>query len=142
MKHRRLRNTALSTALGLGVLALAFSTASATDDAPPSIKKVMQVLNKGGNAASGKLKKALSSGSPDWTTIKDSSKQFAELGTTLGKNDPPKGGADSWKSLTESYATDCKALDVAAQKEDLAGTKAAFQKLSTSCMTCHKSHKG
>lgn len=142
MQNRRIRKAAISSVLGLGVLTVAFGTASATDDAVPSIKKVMQVLNKGGKAESAKLKKELANGSPDWKAVQSSSKQFATLGATLAKNEPPKGEADSWKMMSDAYAADCKALDEAAQKEDLVGAKAAFMKLSNSCMTCHKAHKG
>ena len=141
ISKKRLRDAAASGLLALGVLGLALTTAGARDDETPTIKKIMQVLNKGGKAQSAKLKKELGNASPDWTAIQASAKEFATFGPELVKNEPPKGDAESWKKLAGAYGVESKALDTAAEKKDLTAVKAAFDKLSMACMTCHKAHK-
>ena len=63
------------------------------------------------------------------------------MSAALSKFDPPRGDASSYKALASNYNKNAMALDTAAQKEDLAATKAAFTKLSASCKECHSAHK-
>jgi hypothetical protein len=88
------------------------------------------------------LRKALNSGEPDWATIQKQTKELATLARTLGKNDPPKGERESWEKLTKAYTNNAEALEAAAEKEDKVSARAAQAKLSGSCLTCHKAHKG
>ena len=101
----------------------------------------MQKLHKGANAPLAKLKKALAADSPDWKEIQKTTKDFATLGADLPKNDPPKGDKEDFKKLAESYSKNAKALNEAAKEEDKAEAQAAFKKVSTSCMACHKAHR-
>ncbi len=138
---RQLFRMATVALVGFGVVALAAMTVGAKDDAPPTIKKIMGALNKGPASESSKLKKSLAAKNQNWKAIQSSAKAFATLGAALGKNEPPKGEKASWETLTVAYATESKALEDAAEKKDLGGTKEAFKNLSMSCMSCHRAHK-
>jgi cytochrome c556 len=111
------------------------------DDKTPTVKEVMGKLNKGNKAPLAQLKTLLKAKTPDWKKIQDSTKEFADLGPTLSKNEPPKGDPAQFKKLAEVYGADCKDLDDAAKKEDLATTKGAFVKVTGSCMKCHTAHR-
>lgn len=141
MIRRRIAATAASL-MSLLVLGAALPTADAEDTTVPTIKKAMQVLHKGANSPLATLKKSLASDSPNWKQVQDKTKDFVILGASLAKNDPPKGEKASWTKLADSYFSHSKAMDDAAKKEDLKGTRDAFKTLSTSCMACHKAHKG
>src|SRR4051812_21504229 len=131
-------------AVALVVTSLAYqqsSRAGAQADTP-TIKDVMNKLHKGANSPLGQLKGALASDSPDWESIQKKTKDFVILGASLAKNDPPKGEKESWKTLSDSYFADAKALDDAAHAKDKAAAQAAQKKLSASCKSCHTAHKG
>ena len=67
------------------------------------------------------LKGALKSQSPDWAVVQKETKTYAKFAADMPKNDPPKGDAASYKKLAKAFASNAKALDDAAKKEDLAG---------------------
>jgi cytochrome c556 len=116
-------------------------SASADDAKPESIEKIMEILHKGRKSALGTLKVALKSASPDWAVVKKESKTYAKTAAELPRFNPPKGDAESFKKLAKALAANGKTLEQSAAKEDLAGTKAAFGKISGSCMGCHEAHK-
>jgi cytochrome c556 len=138
---RRFRGAALAALTGLGVIGAGFATAETGTTRAASVKEIMGKLNKGPKSESAKLKSALAAKTPNWDAIQASTKVYADHGPELGENDPPKGSKESWKTMSEGFATQTKTLNAAAEKKDLAGTKAAFQKLSMSCMGCHRAHK-
>ncbi len=129
----------------LAVLLLAgFAAATAgasSDEETPSIKKVMQVLNKGKAAPVNAVKAALKGDSPDWTKVQKEAKVIATYGAALPKSDPPRGGKESYEKLAKAFASAGESLESAATKEDLSGARDAFKKIATSCMPCHKDHK-
>jgi len=127
--------TSLLVVLGATVLA------ASSDDKTPTIEQVMQKLHKGANSPLAKLNKALKASSPDWKAIQKSTKTFATLGAALPKNEAPKGDQEAYKKLADGYAAGAKALDEAAQQEDLASAKAALKKMGASCKTCHTAHR-
>ncbi|SIO55878.1 Cytochrome C' [Singulisphaera sp. GP187] len=133
-----------TVALTAGVVLIASVSllAGADNEATPSIKQVMVKLNKGPNSPLAKLKTDLGASTPDWDNIQKSTKDFVVLGAALAKNTPSKGDKASWDKLSDLYFKDSKALDDAAKSHDLAAAKAAHQRLSTSCKSCHGAHKG
>ena len=135
---RRICCAAVMAMSGLG-LSLALAGTDVTR--AKTSKEIMQILNKGQKSESAKLKAALAAKTPDWDAVQSSTKQYAELGLALGENDPPKGSKESWKTQTETFASQTKALADAADKKNLTATKAAFQKISMSCMGCHRAHR-
>ena len=127
----------------LAVLGAAtLSTVLAGGDDTPSIKQVMVKLHKGANSPIALLKAELKSDTPDWDKVQKATKDFVILGASLGKNDPPKGDAASWKALAAAYFANSKATDDAASAKDLPAARASFAKLSASCKSCHVAHKG
>lgn len=113
----------------------------ASDDAPATIDKIMETLHKGKKSANAVIKTALKSASPDWATVQKQTKIYSKYAADLDKNDPPKGNPAAFKKLAKTFAANAKALDDAAEKEDLAAAKAAFGKINVSCKTCHAAHK-
>jgi hypothetical protein len=137
---KRLTWGALCVAL-LPAAALTLSASYAADK-DPTIKEIMTKAHKGGDALLSTLGKDLKADSPDWDKIQKETKDLVELGTALGKNDPPKGDKDSWVKLTMAYLDTAKDLDGAAGKKDKDTAAADQKKLAGSCMNCHKAHKG
>jgi cytochrome c556 len=126
----------------IGMAVLSSGRAGAQDGKTPTIKDVMDALHKGAKSPLAQVKAQLKADAPDWAEIKKTTKQFVEYGTALAKNTPPKGDPEAFKALATAYATSARALDEAAQKEDLPATKAAFAKIASSCKSCHAAHKG
>jgi cytochrome c556 len=121
---------------------LASQAVGAADDSKPdSIEKIMETLHKGKKSALSTLKVAVKSESPDWSKIKKETKTYSTLAADLPKFDPPKGDSASFKKLAKTFASNAKALDTAAKKEDLTETRASLRKLGGSCMDCHEAHK-
>jgi cytochrome c556 len=120
--------------------AVSWSLGAAADD-PATIDKIMESLNKGRRAPIAVLKTALKTASPDWPAVQKVTKNYAKVVADLPKNDPPKGDAADFKKLAKAFAAHAKALDSAAQKEDLAAAKTALSKMFGSCKTCHDAHR-
>jgi cytochrome c556 len=116
-------------------------SAGASDETPAAIDKIMETLHKGRKSPLAALKTALKSQSPDWATVQKETKTYAKFAADLPKNDPPKGDSASFQKLAKTFAANAKALDDAAQKENLAAAKAAFGKLGGSCKSCHDAHR-
>jgi fructose-specific component phosphotransferase system IIB-like protein len=127
------------------VLAMAGLTAgpvgASSDDETPSIKKIMETLHKGPKSPLSTVKAALKKAAPDWTEIQKQAEEFAKYGESLPKNDPPKGKKASYEKLAKAFAANTKTLKESAEREDLKATKSAFNKISSSCTACHKSHR-
>ena len=133
---------AASVLVMLVIAGLVAGPAGAQDDEKvPSVKKIMDVIHKGAKSHLSKVKAALKSDSPDWAEVLKDAKAIAKNGAFLAKNDPPRGDKESWEKLAKAYAANGKALEAAAEKEDLPKAKAVTKKLSSSCQACHTSHK-
>ena len=107
----------------------------------PTISDIMQQVNKRKSGVHTEVGEALQAESVDWAAVEPKTKNYAALADFLGKNDPPKGDKTSWESLTTAYAADAQTLHAAAEKKDKDAALAAHQKLSDSCMGCHRSHR-
>lgn len=101
----------------------------------------METLHKGKTSPAAVLKTALKTQSPDWSKVQKATKTYSKYAADLPKNDPPKGDPASFKKLANAFATNAKALDASAEKEDLNATKAAMRKIGGSCKSCHDAHK-
>ncbi len=107
----------------------------------PPVKKIMDVLHKGGKSHLAKVKAALKGESPDWAEVLKDAKAIHKNGGYLAKNDPPRGEKADWEKLAKAYAANAKTLEEAAEKEDLAKARAATKKFGATCKTCHEAHK-
>jgi hypothetical protein len=102
----------------------------------------MARLTKGPGSLTPVIRQELQAEQPAWETIQDQTREFVRLAEALGQNEPPKGGKESWAKLTADYAESATALDRAAQARDRDAALAAHGKLASSCMPCHKEHRG
>ncbi|HEV3203146.1 MAG TPA: hypothetical protein VGY77_02130, partial [Gemmataceae bacterium] len=98
-------------------------------------------LNKGPNALTPALKRALQKDNPDWPDILDQSKEYASLCSELTKTTPPRGEKDSWTKFTKEYIENAKALEESAKKKDKNGALAVHTKISKMCNNCHMAHR-
>lgn len=135
-----------SVVAGLGMAALVlvsggFGTAAPEDKKGdvPTIKEIMAKGHKGTDAYLGKVKAAVKA--EKWDDAQKYAKTLAVFGEALGKNKPSKGDADSWKTLSEKYAADTKAVADAAEKKDAKAANEAIAAIAGSCGGCHKVHK-
>lgn len=99
----------------------------ADDEGEPKYKtkEVMKAAFKGPL-----IKKVLSGDASD-----EEKEKLVEMLVALGKNEPPKGEADSWKELTTALTKAGKAI-VEGDKEG-----AAMLKKAANCKACHSKHK-
>jgi len=123
-------------------LAVSWTQSSAEDDKEPSIKAIMTKAHKGGDSLLATVGKDLKAADPDWEDVQKKTKELVKLGTSLGKNEPPKGEKASWEKLTKSYLDTAKQLDKGAQAKEKSKAVAAHTKLTKMCAACHKAHKG
>ena len=79
---------------------------------------------------------------PAWETIQPQTKEYAQLAADMAKHDPAKGSKESWSKLAAEYAGLATELDKAAQAKDKAAATAAQEDLASSCMACHRQHRG
>jgi hypothetical protein len=123
-------------------LVVSWTQSSAEDGKDPSIKAIMTKAHKGGNSLLATVGKDLKGADPDWDDVQKKTKDLVKLGTSLGKNEPPKGDKGSWEKLTSSYVDTAKQLDAAAGAKEKSKAVTAHTKLTKMCMACHKAHKG
>jgi hypothetical protein len=121
---------------------LTLNAIGADKEKEPTIKEIMTKAHKGGNSLIQKLGKELKAADPEWEAIQKQAKDLVKLGTSLGKNDPPKGEKDSWEKLTKEYLDNAKSLEKAANDKNKEKATESQKALSKSCMACHKAHKG
>ena len=91
---------------------------------------IEDVMKKGMNPKTGLLKKVQSGDASD-----EEKKLLAEMFVALGKNEAPKGDAESWKKKTKALAKAGKALVDGDEKA------AAMLKKAANCKACHSEHK-
>lgn len=119
------------------------ATVGAFQDRTPNTEAIMKALFKKGAGSKSAILKSQSEASPtDWPAIQKTTKEIAELGLALGKNDPEKGDKASWKTLTGKFARDTAALDESARAKNLASLRAAQKSIGGTCKSCHNAHRG
>ena len=101
----------------------------AADDEKPKYS-IEDVMKKGMNPKTGLLKKVSAGDASD-----EEKKTLAEMFTALGKNEPPKGDAQSWKKKTRALDKAGKALVEGDEKAP------AMLKKAANCKACHSEHK-
>lgn len=127
---------AVLAAVAIGIAYL--STAAAKDE-----EKIKDV--KGCMAFQNKLRRdlpeLLKSKDPQWEDIRKETKEWVTVAESLGKQTPPKGTAESWKTQSTKYLENVKAVDAAAEKKDVAAAKQAMATVENSCRGCHGPHR-
>jgi cytochrome c556 len=122
-----------------GLVLLAVGVAVAAD---PTIKEIMTKAHKGGKSLLANLNADLKDDEPDWNDIQKDTKELVDLGTSLGKNTPPKGDQASWDRLTKAYLANVKTLDGAAENKNKGAAQTALKQIQGSCKECHMAHRG
>ena len=102
----------------------------------------MVKLNKGPSSLNIAIGQSLKAEKPAWDTIQPQTKEYAQLASDMAKHDPAKGSKESWTKLTGEYTELATELDKAAQAKDKAAATAAQEDLASSCMACHRQHRG
>src|SRR5206468_6135452 len=118
----------------LAALLLAGACNKDKGDKSRPIRDIMNKLNDGPQSLNDLLGQELHADSPDWGTIQQQTKEFAQLTASLGEYTPPKGSKESWASKTSAYAESAAALDKAAQAKDKNAAQAAHKEIGKSCM--------
>jgi hypothetical protein len=108
----------------------------------PEIRAIMVKLNKGPAALGSQIGTALKADKPAWETIQPQTKEYAQLATDMGKHEPAKGSKESWSKLATEFAGLATELDKAAQAKNKDAATAAQEDLASSCMACHRQHRG
>lgn len=127
----------LSVMAALAAVVVYFGGANAADDKPVNIKGCMKTQNSVSNQL-GKMAKAKK---PNWEDASKKSKTWLAAAEDMGKNKPPLGGADSWKTQTTLYVTNVKEVDEAVSKKDAAALTKSLAIFKSTCTDCHKVHK-
>ncbi len=107
-----------------------FTVFGAGDDKPKY--DIETIMDKAHGEKNDKILKKVLTGKADDAE----KKELLELYTELGKNKPPKGDAKSWKDKTSALTVAAKEV-VDGKDKGIADLKKA-----SSCMACHKVHKG
>jgi hypothetical protein len=114
------------------LLAIAFAgmtVSGAADDKPKF--DIETIMDKAHGEKNDKLLRKVLDGKASDTE----KKELLELYTELGKNQPPKGDAKSWKDKTTALVAACQEV------VDGKGAGVANLKKASSCGGCHKVHK-
>jgi cytochrome c556 len=127
-----------SAVLAVAALGVALiGTAQAKDDEIKDIKGCM--------AFQGKVRKdvpdLIKAKEPDWSEVQKKTKDWVAMAETLGKQKPPKGTDESWKTQSAKYLALVKDVDASAEKKDLDGVKKGLGAVGMSCGGCHSQHK-
>jgi hypothetical protein len=107
------------------------------------VKQIMaKISDRNPNSLTNLLAQELKADAPDWGTIQPQTAEYAQLAANLAKTDAPRGPKESWSQLAAAFADSAAALDRAAQAKDLSAARTAREKLGSSCMECHRAHRG
>ena len=131
---------ARTAAIAAAVTLLVVFGAGAADN--PDIETIMKKVNGKKGGLHPTLMTDLKAATIDWDAATKKAKEYCDLAGCLGKNDPPKGDKQSWEKLAKDYASNAKALNDACEKKDKAAATSALGKISGSCGSCHKAHRG
>jgi hypothetical protein len=106
------------------------------------IREIMGKLAKGPESLVTQLDTELKSDSPPWDTVQTQTKQLLSLAIAMGAEEPPQGEKASWAKLTAEFAGSASDMNRAALAEDKDAALDAHDKITNSCIVCHKAHKG
>ena len=136
---RKMLRAGVVAALGMVAVMTGYGVATSADDKTPDISEIMIKGHKGTDAFLTKLKAEVKG--EKWEDATTHAKALNVFGEALGKNKPPKGDEKSWKTLTEKYAANTKAVLAGVEKKDAKAATAALNAIGGSCGGCHKAHK-
>jgi hypothetical protein len=107
-----------------------------------SIREIMMCLARGPESLGNSIGNGLKADDPAWEVLQGKTKEYLNLAKAMSAQEPPRGSKDSWATLTRSFAESASDLDRSVQEKNKDGALAAHGSLSSSCMTCHREHRG
>lgn len=124
---RKLFAATLACSMALGLVMTTSHAADDDDDKKPKFK-TKQIMKE---AFKGPLLKKVAGGDAS----EEDTKKLYDMLVALGKNEPPRGEAETWKKLTGALV---KAGKSAVDGDKEAG---AMLKKAANCKACHSKHK-
>jgi cytochrome c556 len=126
--------------VGMMTMVLALSAAQAQDKGKAKdIADVMKKAHKGATAFKAVTKKEIDA--KEFDKAKDTMTAWVAISSQLSEFEPPKGTKESWKTQTEKYAKDVKALAKAVGDKDAEAAEKAWSVVDKGCGACHSKHK-
>jgi len=139
--HKLVRAGLFAAALVGFVVASGATTAQDKDKKKtPTIKEIMGKAHKGTKSLMAGIGQQAKGG--QWEDAQNGASTLKEFGEAIGKNKPPRGSEESWKTQTEKYKKNTESVAEAVEAKDAAKVAAALKTLGGSCKDCHDSHKG
>jgi hypothetical protein len=136
------KDPAVNNPSGTGPAPGKFGRGPAGEGKRGPIAEIMGKLTKGPESLTTVIGTELNADPPPWDKLEPQAKEFVTLASSMGKLEPPKGSKESWAKFTSSYSDTALALEKAVQAKDKEAARTAQQTLSSSCMACHKEHRG
>jgi cytochrome c556 len=138
----RLTVCRLAACAAVGGLALALSmgtTAAQDKEKQYTIKEIMKIGHQGTKS----LLKGIGAQieAQNWEEAANGAKTLKTFGEQLGKLEPDRGDAESWKKLTEEYKKRTAAVAAGVEKKDAKAATTALKQIGGSCKGCHDAHK-
>jgi len=130
----------IRTCIAVGSALMLAVVCGAAATRPDAIEKIMDTGFKKGGLRQ-QIGTEVGKDKPDWAAVVKKSKDFQALCEQLAKQTPPKGDAESWRTLTQTILAEAKTISDGAATKDQAKTKAAVKKINSSCKTCHDAHR-
>jgi cytochrome c556 len=113
---------------------------TAQDKKAPSIGEIMRAGHGKTDPLLGKVIAGAKGGK--WEDATAAAKSLDENAAMLSKGTPKRDEGKTWEKLSTNYHKNTSALLAATEKKDAEATKEAVGTLTSSCMECHKAHKG
>lgn len=134
---RKMLRAVLFSGFGIIAMMATYGMAIPADEKTPDIKTIMDKSFK--NKDSYKATISADAKAGKWEDAEKIAKEFAEMGTALGKNKPPKGDDKAWETASKKFASTTKALYEATEKKDATAATAALKGFD--CAGCHKAFR-
>jgi dienelactone hydrolase len=77
----------------------------------------------------------------DWKLLRARAAIMTDSGTSLQSLNPPRGDGTHWQRHVAAYRDAAAALVAAADRNDLADARRAFDRLNGTCTKCHADHR-
>src|SRR5262249_35005662 len=105
-----------------------------------STKKVMDKAHLGKQSLLSVVQKDLRQAEPDWKSDERNLAEMIRLMSMLTRQKPPRGSQDAWDKLVDDYVQAAKTARQNVNEHRLQPTRAALEKLVSTCDECHDNH--
>ena len=105
-----------------------------------STKKVMDKVHVGKQSLLSVVNKDLRKTEPDWNSDEKNLTEIIRLMSMLTKQKPLRGSQEAWDKLVQDYVHGAKAARQNVKEHRLQPTRAALEKVISTCDECHDNH--